>query len=88
MTTIIDVRSAEEYAGGHVPGAINIPVEIIVHQIDQHVPDKNAPISVYCHSGNRAGFAEMMLASIGYTNVENKGGLEWWNGEWKTGMQP
>ena len=63
---VIDVRTAEEFARGHVEGAVHIPVASIQRVIDQKVPDKSAPVYVYCDSGRRAGMAHEVLASKGY----------------------
>lgn len=73
-TTIIDVRTAEEFAAGHVKGAINFPVESM--QAGQFPSiDKNTSIALYCHSGRRAASALNLLKSDGFTNVRNIGGL-------------
>jgi len=72
---IIDTRSAEEFSGGHIDGAINIPYDIIGNVIDKHTTDKSKSIIVYCHSGTRSGMAKKTLEHAGYTNVVNGGGL-------------
>lgn len=72
----IDVRTAEEFAAGHYPGAINIPYEEIENQIDGITSEKSAPIHLYCRTGRRSGIARDTLSKIGYTLAENKGGLE------------
>ncbi len=72
----IDVRSPEEYAQGHVSGAVNIPHEQIRAQIDSLTNDKEAEIYVYCRSGHRAGLAMNYLQSMGYSSVRNVGGLD------------
>lgn len=72
----IDVRTAEEFAAGHVPGAINIPHERIASGITRLELDKNQPIYLYCRSGRRAGIAMDDLRELGYRQVENIGGLE------------
>lgn len=72
----IDVRTNEEFASGHVDGAINIPHTEIAKEISKLTTDKSAPIKLYCRSGHRAGLAKTALEELGYTNVENLGGLE------------
>ena len=72
----IDVRSNEEYAGEHLQGAVNIPHTEIAQEITKLTTDKSATIKLYCRSGNRAGLAKTALEELGYTHVENVGGLE------------
>ena len=72
----IDVRSNEEFAGEHLDGAVNIPHTQIANQITKLTTDKSASIKLYCRSGTRAGLAKTALEELGYTNVENVGGLE------------
>ena len=71
----IDVRSAEEYATGHVSPAVNIPHTEIVARIGEVTTDKDAEIYLYCRSGRRSGLAKDALEQAGYTNVVNLGGL-------------
>lgn len=84
----LDVRTPEEYAEGHVPGAINIPVQTLVEDAESQISDKSTEIQVYCRSGARAEAAKQALNSLGYSNVTNQGGISWWDGELNTGMQP
>ncbi len=72
---LIDVRTPNEFAGGHVKGAINIPVGSIASGIQKKAKDKSKPIIVYCHSGARSGAAKKALLNAGYTNVVNAGSL-------------
>ncbi|WP_236074906.1 rhodanese-like domain-containing protein [Teredinibacter purpureus] len=72
----IDVRTAEEYAGGYYSDAINIPYDVIADNIDSVTMDKGTDIRVYCRTGRRSGIARDVLASMGYTNVINEGGYE------------
>ncbi|MBE9538660.1 MAG: rhodanese-like domain-containing protein [Proteobacteria bacterium] len=72
----IDVRTAEEYAEGHLAQAALIPYDVIEKGVtDLHLA-KDAPIYLYCRSGNRAGKAKMALEAQHYTHVVNVGGLE------------
>ena len=72
----IDVRRPEEYTAGHLSAAQNIPLEQITAKIAEAVPDKNAPVNLYCKSGRRAGVAKQMLEKLGYTRVTNHGGYQ------------
>ena len=69
----IDVRTAAEFADGHLPGAINIPYERIDAGIATVAADKTTPINVYCRSGRRSEIARQTLLKMGYTDVVNKG---------------
>jgi len=73
---LIDVRSAEEFASGHLQGAVNIPHDRIAEEIGAVAADKSARIILYCRSGRRADTALNALKAIGYENVSNYGGLE------------
>lgn len=79
--TILDVRTAQEYASGHIPGAINIPNEAIAAENVQQLPDKEQLILVYCRSGNRSKQASEKLVDLGYTNIVEFGGINDWSGE-------
>lgn len=72
----IDVRSAEEYQQGHLPGAIHIPHTDIASRIHEITQDKNAQIQLYCRSGRRSGLAEVELKKLGFSNVVNAGSFE------------
>lgn len=76
---LVDVRTAEEYASGYIPKAVNIPVDTIGEQ--PPAPDKDALIIVYCRSGGRSARAKNTLEEMGYTNVHNVGGILDWTGE-------
>lgn len=70
---VLDVRSKGEYAGGHIRGSVNIPVDQLTNNTSRF-SDKNKVIITCCASGNRSGMAKRILASKGYTNVYNGGG--------------
>ena len=72
----IDVRTPEEYAGGHVSQAVDIPYQQISDRIGEVTTDKDALIYLYCRSGHRAGIAKAALEDAGYSNVINLGSLE------------
>ena len=78
---ILDVRRADEYAGGHIPGAINVANESIGTDEIPELPDKDQLILVYCRSGNRSKQASQKLADLGYTNIVEFGGILDWPGE-------
>ena len=78
---ILDVRTPEEFAGGHIPGAINIPNEAIGAAQIPELPDKDQLILVYCRSGNRSKQASEKLALLGYTNIVEFGGISAWPGD-------
>ena len=85
--TLVDVRTNEEYAGGHAKGAKNFDVALLVEGHDPGYP-KDRPIYLYCLSGGRAGHAQGLLEGMGYTKVLNLGGLSNWQaagGETATG---
>jgi len=76
--TILDVRTGDEFKGGHIKGAILIPVDEIASQAEKKLPDKNAVLLVYCASGGRSAAACRTLSGMGYTNVYNFGGIMSW----------
>ena len=78
---LLDVRTQEEYASGHIPGAICIPNETIGSEEIPELPDTDQLILVYCRSGNRSKQASQKLAEQGYTNVVEFGGINGWTGE-------
>ena len=69
---IIDVREPQEYAGGHVSGAINIPPSALMNGASElaDIP-KDAEIIVYCLSGSRSNVSKHILEQLGYTNITN-----------------
>ena len=78
---LLDVRTPEEFADGHIPGAINIPNESIGENDITELPDKEQRIYVYCRSGNRSKQASAKLVNLGYTNVVEIGGIIDYHGE-------
>ena len=70
---LIDARSPQEFSGGHIEGAINLPHTIISHTIGDHAADKSRSMVIYCHSGARSSMAVHALKKDGYTQVENGG---------------
>lgn len=78
---IVDVRRADEFASGHIPGAINIPNESIDKSQPVALPNLDQLIMVYCRSGNRSKQAAKKLAAMGYTNIVEFGGINTWPGK-------
>lgn len=70
---ILDVRSKSEYAGGHIPNSLNIPVDQLPQNLSS-LKDKNKTIITCCASGMRSASAKAILKNNGYTNVYNGGG--------------
>jgi len=85
---LLDVREAEEYAQGIIAGAVHVPRGNLELEVEGRVPDKNAPIVVYCAGGVRSAFAAKTLVDLGYTNVASlAGGFNRWKDEgrpWST----
>jgi rhodanese-related sulfurtransferase len=77
----LDVRRIDEFAAGHIPGAINIPNESIGTDAIPELPNKDQLILVYCRSGNRSKQASKKLVDLGYTNIVEFGGIIDWPGE-------
>ena len=82
---IVDVRRPDEFAEGHIAGAINVPNEEIIDEMPELLPDKDQLLLIYCRSGNRSKEASKKLADIGYKNVYEFGGINTWEGEIVTG---
>ena len=78
---ILDVRRADEFATGHIPGAINVANESIGTDEIPELPDKKQLIMVYCRSGRRSKEAAEKLVKLGYTNIVEFGGILDWKGE-------
>ncbi|MBP3754840.1 MAG: rhodanese-like domain-containing protein [Lachnospiraceae bacterium] len=78
---ILDVRRADEFAEGHIPGAINVANEDIGAEQPAELPDLDQVIFVYCRSGRRSKEASAKLAALGYTNIYEFGGILDWDGE-------
>ena len=78
---IVDVRRPDEFAAGHIPGAICIPNETIESEQPEELTDLDQVILIYCRSGNRSKQAAQKLFDMGYTNVYEFGGINDWTGE-------
>ena len=77
---ILDVRRPDEYAEGHIPSAINVPIEGIGTSDIAELPNKAQLILVYCRSGRRSKEAAAKLVNLGYTNIVEFGGILDWQG--------
>lgn len=75
---ILDVRREDEYDLGHIPNAINIPLEFIEDLAEDELEDKSQMLLVYCRSGRRSKMAAGILDTLGYTNVLEFGGILDW----------
>jgi rhodanese-related sulfurtransferase len=88
---VIDVREYDEYAAGHLPGAINIPRGILEFKIGM-VPEcanKDGAFLIYCRTSGRAALSAVQLQKIGYGNIVSMaGGFELWNNEGRPTEKP
>ena len=76
---LLDVRTEAEYARGHIPGSINIPLDDITNSVEQFLIDKSIPVYVYCLSGSRSQMAAAEMADLGYKTIFSiKSGLLAW----------
>ena len=73
---LVDVREAGEYAGGHVPGAVLIPMGQLTSRLDEL--DRQAPVHLICASGNRSGAMADVLAARRFDAVNVLGGTAAW----------
>lgn len=76
---VVDVRTAQEYAKGHLHGAVLLPSGDIGPKSAQALlPDKGQTLLLYCQSGHRSRQAATKLANLGYTRVYDMGGIQNW----------
>ena len=79
---LVDVREDNEWANGHLPGAVHLSKGIIERDIEARVPDTNAKLILYCGGGFRSALVADNLQKMGYTNVESMdGGWKAWLAE-------
>lgn len=76
---LLDVRTPQEYKGGHVPGSKNVPLQAI-EKVSSVAKQKDTQLYVYCYSGARSRQAASTLKGMGYTNVRNIGGIAAYTG--------
>lgn len=84
-TFLLDVCTPEEYREIHIPNSISLPLAKLKSDIEKVVSDKDAEIIVYCLSGARSAVACRLLAAMGYTNVNDMGGIQSWKYETERG---
>ena len=75
---VVDVRTREEYDGGHIENAVLVPNESIGSEMPEALPDKEATLLVYCRSGRRSKDAAQKLLKLGYQSVYDFGGVIDW----------
>ncbi len=89
---VVDVREPWEWDAGHVAGATHIPLADLPARLEAELPDREAPVLLYCRTGSRSERAAQLLAARGYTGVVNLADrIERWQalgGEWEAGPQP
>lgn len=74
---LVDVRTREEFAAGHLDGATNIPVQELEQRLGELGP-KDAPVVIYCRSGRRSASAKRLLEAAGWTRVHDAGAMSSW----------
>ena len=74
---LVDVRTSEEFADGHIEGAMNIPVDELSKRLAEVGP-KSRPVVVYCQSGGRSRAAAQTLRDAGFTQVRDLGAMKRW----------
>lgn len=75
---ILDVRTKDEYLEKHIPESTLIPVNLLEKEVIGKIPDKSSEIFVYCQSGSRSAMAVKILSKLGYTKINNLGGITRW----------
>jgi len=86
---IVDVREASEWEEGHIPGATHVPRGFLESRIEAAVPDRDAPVVLYCAGGVRSALAARQLAELGYTDVRSMaGGFQQWKSEGRAWQRP
>ena len=78
---LVDVRTAEEYAAGHIPNAVN--VDVLSPDFSKKIAklDKAQPVALYCRSGRRSKSAAEQTAKLGFQVIELDGGILSWHGD-------
>ena len=77
---LLDVRTPQEYRDGRIPGSKNLPLQAI-DKAESIVENKDTALYVYCHSGARSSQAVRFLQHMGYSNVNNIGGIAAYRGK-------
>jgi molybdopterin/thiamine biosynthesis adenylyltransferase/rhodanese-related sulfurtransferase len=88
-TTFLDVRELDEFEQGMIPGAVFIPRGHLESQVENKIPNHDAPIVVYCAGGTRSAFAAKTLQELGYSDVVSMaGGFGRWKNEGRNWVTP
>ena len=74
---LVDVRTPAEFRERHLPGALNVPLQALERRLSELGP-KDAPLVLYCRSGNRSALAASMLRAAGFTAVHDLGAIDRW----------
>ncbi len=77
---LLDVRVSQEYKDGHIPGSINVPLEMI-EKVELLVRSKDTPVFVYCQTGSRGWKVIEAMEKMGYTKVKDIGGIAGYRGK-------
>ncbi len=77
---LLDVRTPDEYREGHIPGSVNVALQSM-DRVVSVAKNKETPLFVYCYSGSRSRQAAAMLQRMGYSNVNNIGGIAAYSGK-------
>ena len=77
---LLDVRTPQEYSEGHIPGSKNVPLQTL-DKVRSVVENKDTELFVYCYSGARSRQAAAALGQMGYTKVNNIGGISSYRGK-------
>ena len=86
---VLDVREPDEFAAGHLPGAVNVPRGMLEFRIGELQPDGDAAILLYCKTSGRAALAALAMQEMGYTRVRSiAGGFDAWVAAGKPVVQP
>ena len=80
-TVILDVRTQEEFDGGHIENSVLLPYDEIREKAESVITDKNRTILIYCRSGRRSEIAARELVDMGYADVYDFGGIIDWTGK-------
>ena len=78
---LLDVREADEFREGRIPGSVNLSVMRIQANVQRLIPDKKTPVFLYCYSGARSGHALSIMKKLGYEDLTNLGGISGYKGE-------
>lgn len=82
---LVDVRTPSEFVEKHIPQSLLLPLDRIEQEAAQKIPDKAAPIFVYCLTGRRSTSGARILVKLGYSNVYNMGAMMNWPDKLETG---